>query len=133
MANPSQTSFFTRLSRRVSDATGSHYAFAVACSLIVGWALTGPIFKFSDTWQLVINTGTTILTFLMVFVIQNSQNRDTRALQIKLDELIRATEAARNTMLDLEELEDAQLKAIQADFEALARRAREQVSSNSPE
>ncbi|HMS55060.1 MAG TPA: low affinity iron permease family protein [Fimbriimonadaceae bacterium] len=126
MAEPTPPSFFTKLSRKVSDATGSHYSFVIALLLIVGWALTGPIFKFSDTWQLVINTGTTILTFLMVFVIQNSQNRDTRALQIKLDELIRATEAARNTLLDLEEMEDSQLKSIQADFEALARKARDQ-------
>jgi low affinity Fe/Cu permease len=99
----------------------------VALSLIVIWAITGPIFDFSDTWQLVINTGTTIITFLMVFLIQNTQNRDTEALQIKLDELLRAVETARNTVIDLEELDDEELDAIRKDYLKLARRARAEV------
>jgi low affinity Fe/Cu permease len=89
------------------------------------WSLTGPLFGFSNTWQLVINTGTTIITFLMVFLIQNTQNRDTRAVQIKLDELIRATRGAHNALLDLEELEDKELQEFQDSYEALAQKARE--------
>jgi low affinity Fe/Cu permease len=91
--------------------------------------VTGPIFAFSDTWQLVINTGTTIVTFLMVFLIQSTQNRDTEAIQIKLDELIRATKGAHNALLDLEELEDAELDAFRQKYEALAASAREQLSN----
>lgn len=115
---------FTRCSRVVSDAVGSPFAFYVAVLVVIAWALCGPVFKYSDTWQLVINTGTTILTFLMVFVIQNTQNRDTRALQLKLDELIRATKGAHNALLDLEELEDKELREFQKQFEELAARAR---------
>ena len=88
------------------------------------WAVTGPLFGFSDTWQLVINTGTTIVTFLMVFLIQNTQNRDTEAIQLKLDELIRATQGAHNALLDLEELEDDTLDAFRAKYQALAKAAR---------
>ena len=91
------------------------------------WALTGPIFDFSDTWQLVINTGTTIITFLVVFLIQNTQNRDTEAMQIKLDELIRAVESAQNTLLDLEELDEEDLDQIRAEYEDLAKKAREEL------
>ena len=97
------------------------------------WAATGPAFGYSDTWQLVINTGTTILTFLMVFVIQNTQNRDTRALQIKLDELIRANDRAHNALLDLEELEESELLGFQRKFEELAARARERGEQGMPE
>ncbi|MCM2336861.1 MAG: low affinity iron permease family protein [Pseudomonas sp.] len=100
-------------------------AFASAATLIVGWLVLGPLFGFSDTWQLVINTATTIITFLMVFVIQNTQNRDTEAMQIKLDELIRATETANNALLDLEELDERTLDAIRERYEALARLSRE--------
>jgi low affinity Fe/Cu permease len=99
--------------------------FMIALGIIVAWAATGPLFHFSDTWQLVINTGTTIITFLMVFLIQNTQNRDTEALQIKLDELIRSLEAAHNDLLDLEELDDEELELIRKDYLQLAKAARE--------
>lgn len=121
---PVRTSIFSRAARFVSDAVGTPQAFVIACIVIAIWALTGPMFRYSDTWQLVINTGTTILTFLMVFVIQNTQNRDTRALQIKLDELIRATEGAHNALMDLEELEERELRTFQKRFEELAAKAR---------
>jgi low affinity Fe/Cu permease len=98
--------------------------FIVAVVIILLWAITGPIFHFSDTWQLVINTGTTIITFLMVFLIQNTQNRDTEALQIKLDEIIRAIEGAHNALLDLEELDDEELEEIRSDYLKLAETAR---------
>src|SRR5215475_89099 len=106
--------FFDQMATKVTKASGKPAAFIIACLLIVVWAITGPIFHYSDTWQLVINTGTTIITFLMVFLIQNTQNRDTEALQIKLDELIRAVEQANNAMLDLEELDDRELDRIRA-------------------
>lgn len=96
----------------------------VALGIILVWAITGPIFDFSDTWQLVINTGTTIITFLMVFLIQNTQNRDTEALQIKLDELIRSMSNAKNALLDLEELDDEELERIREDYLKLAESAR---------
>ena len=102
--------------------TGSTWAFAIAVAVIVVWAVTGPLFRFSDTWQLVINTGTTIITFLMVFIIQNSQNRDARAIQLKLDELIRAVKGARTGMVRLEELTDQELSALTGDFEKLRAR-----------
>ncbi len=90
--------------------------FIVACFVVVGWAATGPLFKFSDTWQLVINTGTTIVTFLMVFLIQNTQNRDTRAVHLKLDELIRSKKGARNSLVNLEEMSDDDLDKLQQEF-----------------
>jgi low affinity Fe/Cu permease len=99
----------------------------LAVAVIFVWGVTGPFFGFSDTWQLVINTGTTIVTFLMVFLIQNTQNRDTEALQVKLDELIRATKEADDCLLDLEELDDAELDRIRASYEALAEKAREEL------
>ena len=120
-------SWFTRTAKGVSRIAGRPATFIVALSMIVLWAITGPFFNFSDTWQLVINTGTTIITFLMVFLIQNTQNRDTEALQIKLDELLRAVETARNTVIDLEELDDEELAAIRKDYLKLARRARAEV------
>jgi low affinity Fe/Cu permease len=106
---------------------GKPVVFVLACAIILIWAVTGPFFGYSDTWQLVINTGTTIITFLMVFVIQNSQNRDGAALQIKLDELIRALEGAENALLDLEELGDVELEEIRLEYEALAEKARKEL------
>jgi low affinity Fe/Cu permease len=117
-------SLFTKLAGRTAAAAGRPSTFAIAVSAIVIWGITGPIFGFSDTWQLVINTGTTIITFLMVFLIQNTQNRDSHAIQIKLDELIRATQGAHVVLLDLEELDDAELHRIQGHYEELAATAR---------
>lgn len=125
--NNSNLSWFTRAAKWASRTAGRPSTFIVALVVIVIWAITGPLFGFSDTWQLVINTGTTIVTFLMVFLIQNTQNRDTDALQIKLDELLRAVETARNTMIDLEELDDEELEAIREDYLKLARKARTKV------
>jgi len=105
--------------------TGKPVTFISAVAIILIWAATGPIFKFSDTWQLVINTGATIITFLMVFLIQNTQNRDTEALQIKLDEIIRSIKGARNEVLELEELDEEELDEIREEYFVLARRARE--------
>ena len=116
---------FTRFANGASRFTGSSICFALALLVVLAWIATGPVFHYSDTWQLVINTGTTIVTFLMVFLIQNSQNRDSEALQIKLDELIRATRGAHNKLLDLEELDEAELRRLRDRYEALARRARE--------
>ena len=107
---------FTRAAKLASRAAGQPITFMMAVAIIIIWAITGTIFHFSDTWQLVINTGTTIITFLMVFLIQNTQNRDTEAIQIKLDELIRAVGNAHNALLDLEELEDEELDAIRKDY-----------------
>lgn len=115
---------FARFARRAARAMGHPVAFLIAVLLIVGWGLTGPIFRFSDTWQLVINTGTTIVTFLMVFLIQNTQNRDSEAMQLKLDEMIRAVEGAHNALLDLEELSEDELDRLKGLYEELARRAR---------
>jgi len=102
--------------------------FVVAVGIIAVWLISGPLFGFSDTWQLVINTGTTIVTFLMVFLIQSTQNRDTEAMQVKLDELIRATRGAHNALLDLEELDDDSLDAFKARYEALAAAARDDLT-----
>jgi low affinity Fe/Cu permease len=117
-------SFFGRLATGTAHAMGHPLAFLLAVLIIVGWAMTGPFFGFSDTWQLVINTSTTIVTFLMVFLIQNTQNRDSMAVQLKLDELIRAVQGAHNSLLDLEELEEGDLERLRAIYEELARRAR---------
>ena len=125
MSKPAtQVSAFTRFAKWAARATGRPGAFIAAAGIIVLWALSGPIFDFSDTWQLVINTGTTIITFLMVFLIQNTQNRDTEAMQIKLDELIRAVESAQNTVLDLEEMDEAELDRIRVEYQELAEKAR---------
>ena len=118
------SSRFSRFAKWTARATGHPAAFMAAASIIVVWGLTGPIFKFSDTWQLVINTGTTIVTFLMVFLIQNTQNRDSHAVQLKLDELIRAANGAHNGLLDLEELEEEDLERFRVRYEDLARTAR---------
>lgn len=125
MRRPKPTSRFTRFAKAASHAAGRPGAFVTAVLIIMLWALTGPIFHFSDTWQLVINTSTTIVTFLMVFLIQNTQNRDSEALQIKLDELIRAVENAHNALLDLEELDDDELDLVRADYLELAKKARQ--------
>lgn len=124
--NPSST--FTRLAQWCATMTGRPLAFSTAFALIVVWLLTGPVFGFSDTWQLIINTSTTIITFLMVFLIQNSQNRDTQAIQIKLDELIRATRGAHVALLDLENLSEEELGAIRKDYGRLADLAREHLA-----
>lgn len=115
---------FTRFAKWASHATGHPLAFILAALVIVVWAITGPMFHFNDTWQLVINTGTTIVTFLMVFLIQNTQNRDTAAIHIKLDELIRCSEGAHNALLDLEEMEDKEIETMRDDYERLAASAR---------
>ena len=120
-------SWFTRLTKATAHATGRPVAFTLAASVIAVWALTGPIFDFSDTWQLVINTGTTIITFLMVFLIQSTQNRDAEAVQVKLDELIRAIGNAKNELLDLEELEEEDLNRLRQTYGDLARKARHQL------
>ena len=124
MRSAKPRSRFTRLTKWTARATGRPAAFLIAASIIVVWACTGPIFGFSDTWQLVINTGTTVVTFLMVFLIQSPQNRDAEAVQVKLDELIRAAEGAHNALLDLEELEEEELDAIRARYKRIATRAR---------
>ncbi len=113
-------SWFARFAQHVSHVTGRPTAFILAVIAILLWGSTGPLFGFSDTWQLVINTATTIITFLMVFVIQNTQTRDTIAMQIKLDELIRVTRTASNKLLDLEELDDRELEALRQTYEKLA-------------
>jgi low affinity Fe/Cu permease len=118
---------FTRFAKWTSHTTGRPVTFVAAVLLIAIWAVTGPLFEFSDAWQLVINTGTTIVTFLMVFLIQNTQNRDSEAMQLKLDELIRAIRGAHNELLDLEELSENDLERIKARYEALARKSREDL------
>ena len=123
-----RTTPFSRFANWTARASGHPIAFALAGSAIVTWLITGPIFGFSDTWQLVINTGTTIVTFLMVFLIQNTQNRDGAAVQLKLDEIIRALEGAHNALLDLEELPEPELHRFRDRYEDLARRAREDLA-----
>lgn len=118
------SSWFTVFAKATSRATGRPLAFTLAATVIIVWIVTGPLFHFSDTWQLVINTGTTIVTFLMVFLIQNTQNRDSEALQVKLDELIRSVDGAHNALLDLEELEDQDLDRIRLSYTNLAKEAR---------
>lgn len=110
---------FRRISNRSAQMMGSPYSFVLAILIIVVWAATGSLFKYSDTWQLMINTGTTIVTFLMVFLIQNTQNRDTKAIQIKLDELVRAAKGARNSLVNIENVEDAELDLLQQEFKEL--------------
>lgn len=118
---------FNRIAKAAARFTGRPLCFMLALGAIVVWGITGPIFKFNNTWQLVINTGTTIVTFLMVFLIQNTQNRDTEAMQIKLDELIRVAGKADNALLDLEELDENQLDDIRERYEALAGKARSEL------
>jgi low affinity Fe/Cu permease len=124
MATNGSSSWFPSFARSMANASGKPATFVIAVLVIIVWAVTGPIFGYSDTWQLVINTGTTIVTFLMVFIIQNTQNRDTQALQLKLDELIRVTKGAHNLMLDLEQLDDEHLERLRQVYEKLANKAR---------
>jgi low affinity Fe/Cu permease len=128
--NGEERDFFCRIqdafgvfARKTSAILGSAWAFVCALAIIAIWAMTGPAFGFSDTWQLIINTGTTIVTFLMVFLIQNTQNRDAKAMHLKLDELIRALEPARNHLVDLEKLSDDDLKKLEIEFEKLRKKA----------
>ena len=118
---------FSRFAKNCANAMGHPWAFAAALLTIIAWAVTGPLFGFSDTWQLVINTGTTIVTFLMVFLIQNTQNRDSSAIQLKLDELIRSTHGAHNALLDLEELTQEELNRFLKTYRKLAQEGRRQV------
>jgi low affinity Fe/Cu permease len=124
---------FQKVSRTVVRTSGHPTAFALALGIIVIWALTGPMFRFGSTWLLVINTVASIVTFLMIFLIRNAQNRESEAVQLKLDELIRATKAAHNSLLDIEELSEEELDRIKARFEQLARKAREASSSGQTE
>jgi low affinity Fe/Cu permease len=121
-----QTSWFTRFAKKTAQLSGRPAAFCLAFATIIAWLVTGPIFGFSDTWQLIINTGTTIITFLMVFLIQNTQNRDTAAIQIKLDELIRVSRG-HNALMDLEELEEAEIEMFRRKYEAMAALARQRM------
>jgi low affinity Fe/Cu permease len=121
------SNWYLRFAKGAARFCGRPPVFAVAVGVILVWLVTGPIFGFSDTWQLVINTGTTIITFLMVFLIQNTQNRDTEAIQVKLDELIRATHGAHNALLDLEELADENLDEFRSRYQKLAGVAREEL------
>lgn len=128
--NGAERTFYCRVrdafgvfARNASDVLGSAWVFVCALAIIAIWAMTGPAFGYSDTWQLIINTGTTIVTFLMVFLIQNTQNRDAKAVHLKLDELIRALGGARNQLVDLEKLSDDDLKALEVEFEKLRKKA----------
>lgn len=128
--SPDERTFFCRVrdafgvfARNASDVLGTAWVFVCALAIIAIWAITGPAFGYSDTWQLIINTGTTIVTFLMVFLIQNTQNRDAKAMHLKLDELIRALGGARNKLVDLEKLSDDDLKTLEQEFERLRRKA----------
>ncbi|MGE0201871.1 MAG: low affinity iron permease family protein [Candidatus Melainabacteria bacterium] len=117
---PHRRGWFFRFARKTAQATGHPLAFATAVTIIVVWAVTGPVFHFSDTWQLVINTGTTIVTFLMVFLIQSTQNRDSEAIHLKLDELIRAVKGAHNELIDIEEGQEEDLEALRHQFSQIA-------------
>jgi len=121
-----KTSWFTRVAKKTALLSGRPMAFGLALATIVAWLISGPLFGFSDTWQLIINTGTTIVTFLMVFLIQNTQNRDTAAIQIKLDELIRVTRG-HNALMDLEELDEKELEAFREKYQRMASKARERM------
>ena len=120
---------FQKFARTVVRTSGHPMAFAIAIGIVVLWALTGPVFHFDDAWLLVINTAASIITFLMIFLIRNAQNRESEAVQLKLDELIRATKEARNTLLDIEELSEEELDRIKTRFERLARKAREESAT----
>jgi low affinity Fe/Cu permease len=131
--NGKSVPWFTRFARWTANHAGRPSAFVIATVVVLAWAFTGPIFDFSDTWQLVINTSTTIVTFLMVFLIQNTQNRDSQALHLKLDELIRAKKGARNTLLDLDDLSDEELAQIRMSFAKIAAKAKDEVRDGSAE
>jgi low affinity Fe/Cu permease len=123
------SALFKRFASAASRATGKPITFVLAALIVVVWGVSGPLFGFSDTWQLVINTGTTIITFLMVFLIQNTQNRDSEAMHIKMDEMIRAIQGAHNALLDLEELEDDDLDRIRKRYRKLAEKARNDIEA----
>ena len=123
-------SFFTRFAKATSRLTGRPATFAIAVTMILAWAVTGPLFRFSDAWQLTVNTATTIITFLMVFLIQATQNRDAEAIQVKLDELIFAIKGARNELLDIEEMEEEELMKLHAHYLRLAEKARNKPRSS---
>ena len=120
---------FRRFAHKSAEILGSAWAFMIAVIIVIAWAATGPIFGFSDTWQLVINTGTTIVTFLMVFLIQNTQNRDAKAIHLKLDELIRGVKGARTGLVDLENLSDEELAQLQKEFQRLSERYNGKIQS----
>ncbi|MGC3998013.1 MAG: low affinity iron permease family protein [Anaeromyxobacter sp.] len=124
MARARRDSWFRDLSYRFAAVSGTHWAFLGALGVVLGWAVTGPLFHYSDTWQLVINTSTTVVTFLMVFLIQATQNRDGKALQLKLDELIRSQRSARNAFADLEDASEEELRQFEKEFQALRARWR---------
>src|SRR4051812_31037555 len=128
-SRPNRAAWFTRFATAAARTTGRPGTFVLAVVIIVVWACTGPVFGFSDTWQLIINTGTTIVTFLMVFLIQNTQNRDSEAMHVKMDELIRAVRGAHNALLDLEELDDQTLDTIRERYRKLAAKAREDIKA----
>ena len=127
------TTWYSQFAKHAARFCGRPRVFMLAIAVIATWIVTGPLFGFSDTWQLAINTGTTIVTFLMVFLIQNTQNRDTEAIQIKLDELIRATKGAHNALLDLEELEETTLDEFRAKYQAMAAAARQELGQGLPD
>ena len=129
MTPAKSSSWFTRLAKRTAHATGQPKTFALATLVILAWAVSGPIFDWSDTWQLVVNTGTTIITFLMVFLIQSTQNRDAEAVHVKLDELLRVSPGAHNVLMNLEELEEHELERIRAVYVKLAEKARRGVEA----
>ena len=133
MSDRAKPSFFHHFANQTAHAAGHPGTFALAVMIILGWAVLGPVFGYSDTWQLVINTGTTIVTFLMVFLIQNTQNRESKAVQLKLDEIIRALEGAHNTLLNLEELDEKELDTIHKRYLALAEQAREALERGDPD
>src|SRR3989454_240718 len=122
MEDAPRESWFRAFACAVTNAVGTHWAFLTAFAVVLVWAVTGPLFNFSDSWQLVINTGTTIVTFLMVFLIQSTQNRDGKAIQLKLDELIRAQQSARNVFADLEHATEDELREFETEFKALRAR-----------
>ena len=130
---PHNNSWFGRFAKATSRAAGKPAAFVLAMGVVALWAATGPLFGYSDTWQLVINTGTTVVTFLMVFLIQASQNRDAEAAQVKLDELIRATEGAHNALLDLEEIDEEKMDRIRDRYTNLAEKARNERKHGRPD
>ena len=129
MPEQPQSWSFSDVARQASCLLGTPLAFAAACAVVVVWVITGPLFGYSDTWQLVINTGTTIVTFLMVFLVQHTQNRDSRALHLKLDEVLRSLDTARNKLMDLENCSDEELNRIERQFKALRMREERQKSS----
>jgi low affinity Fe/Cu permease len=129
MTPAKSASWFTRFTKFTAHLTGQPFSFAMAVLIIAAWAITGPLFDFSDTWQLIVNTGTTIITFLMVFLIQSTQNRDAEAVHIKLDELLRVTPGAHNMLMNLEELEEHELDRLRAVYVRLAERARSGIEA----